>query len=86
MVTDADQEWEIRSIIGRQKVDGVVQYWVEWEPTWMRESELGGARELVDEFEARLQARGENQGGQGGADPGAKEKPKRQRGRPPKKK
>jgi hypothetical protein len=43
---------DIGSIIDRQKVDGVVQYWAELEPTWMPESELGGARELVDEFKA----------------------------------
>jgi hypothetical protein len=27
-----------------------VQYLVEWEPTWIRESDLTGARELIDEF------------------------------------
>ena len=84
-VTGADQEWEIRSIIGRQKVDGVVQYWVEWEPTWMPESELMGARELVDEFEARLQAPCENKIEQGEADGTCETQPKRRRGRPWKK-
>jgi hypothetical protein len=85
LLTDTDQEWEIRSIIGRQKVDGVVQYWVEWEPTWMPESELGGAMELVDEFEAQLQALCENQNRQEEADAIGETKPKRRRGRPPKK-
>jgi hypothetical protein len=81
-VTDAGQEWEIRSIIGRQKVNGVVQYWVEWEPTWMPESELMGARELVHEFEARLQVPRENTIGQGKADDTCETQPKRRRGRP----
>jgi hypothetical protein len=79
-VTDAGQEWEICSIIGRQKVDGVVQYWVEWEPMWMPESELIGARELVDEFEAQLQVPCENKIKQGKADDTCKTQPKRQRG------
>jgi hypothetical protein len=52
----------------------------------MPESELGGARELVDEFEARLQALSENQNEQGEADAIGETKPKRRRGRPPKKK
>jgi len=81
-VADAGQEWEIRGIIGRQKVNGVVQYWVEWEPTWMPESELMGARELVDEFEARLQVPCENKIEQGKADDTCETQPKRRRGRP----
>jgi hypothetical protein len=81
-VTDAGQEWEIRGIIGRQKVNGVVQYWVEWEPTWMPESELMGSRELVDEFEARLQVPCENKIEQGKADDTCETQPKRRRGRP----
>ena len=85
-VTDAGQEWEIRSIIGRQKVDGIVQYWVEWEPTWMPKSELMGARELVDEFEARLQASRGNRNEHEETDAVGETKPKRQRGRPLKKK
>jgi hypothetical protein len=48
---------EIRSIIGTRKVDGIVQYWVDREPTRMPESEVGGAREFVDEFKVRLQER-----------------------------
>jgi hypothetical protein len=55
LVTDPNQEWGIRNIIGRKIVTGEVQYWVEWEPAWMLESELDGAQELGDEFEAKLQ-------------------------------
>jgi hypothetical protein len=50
------------------------------------ESELGGARELVDEFEARLQALSENQNEPGEADAIGETKPKRRRERPPNKK
>jgi hypothetical protein len=46
--------WGICSITGTRKVDGVVEYCVDWEPTWMLEFNLGGAREFVDEYKARL--------------------------------
>jgi hypothetical protein len=39
----ADASWEIREIIGKRTIDGLVQYWLDWEPTWMCESELEGA-------------------------------------------
>jgi hypothetical protein len=53
------EEWEIRTIVGRKTVGGEVQYLVEWEPTWMRESDLTGARELIDEFMSLLPKRGQ---------------------------
>ncbi len=81
-VTDAGQEWEIYSIIGRQKVNSVVQYWVEWEPTWMLESELIGARELVHEFEAWLQVLCKNTIEQGKSDNMCKTQLKRWQGWP----
>jgi hypothetical protein len=74
--------WEIRSIIGTRKVNGVVHYWVDWEPTWMLESELGGAREFVDEFKARLQERRGSKEGQGETGAVGETQPKRRRGRP----
>jgi hypothetical protein len=54
LATDPDRDWEIRNIIGWKVVDGEVHYWVDWEPSWMPESELDGAKELVDGFVARL--------------------------------
>jgi hypothetical protein len=59
-----------------------VQYWVEWEPTWMPESELRGARVLVDEFEAQLQAPREDKIKQGEANGTCETRPKRRRERP----
>ena len=56
LAMDPDQEWEIRNIVGRKKVGGIVHYLVEWEPTWTAESELDGARELIDVFVAQLQS------------------------------
>jgi hypothetical protein len=54
-VTDPDQEWEIRNIVGQKTIGGKVYYWVDWEPTWMAEFELDNARELIDGFVAKLQ-------------------------------
>jgi hypothetical protein len=48
----------------------------------MLESELGGAREFVDEFKARLQERRRNKKGQGEADAAGEAQPKRRQGRP----
>jgi hypothetical protein len=49
--------WEIRKITGMRKVGGVEEFRVAWQLTWMPESDLGGARDLVDEFRARLSMR-----------------------------
>jgi hypothetical protein len=37
-----------------RKVDGVEEFRVGRAQTWMPESDLGGARELVEEFKAQL--------------------------------
>ena len=52
---DADKEWEIRDIIGKEDVDGVVHYLVEWNPTLVPKYALKNAKEMVNKFEARLQ-------------------------------
>jgi hypothetical protein len=51
-VTEHNQGWAVRKIVRRRTGNGVVQRLVYWEPTWMPESELEGARELINEFEA----------------------------------
>jgi hypothetical protein len=55
---DSRQEWEIRDIIGKEDVDGVLHYWVKWEPTLVPKYELKKAKRLVEKFEARLRAQG----------------------------
>jgi len=74
--------WDIRRITGMRKVDGVEEFRVAWAQTWMHESDLGGARELVEEFRARLSVRHRNKNGQGKTDVTAERPPKRRRGRP----
>jgi hypothetical protein len=56
-IDDANQDWEVCKIIGREHVDGVLHYLVEWCPTLEPEHSLGHAKELVDEFEAQLLSR-----------------------------
>jgi hypothetical protein len=92
-VINANQDWEVRKIIGKEDVDGVLYYLVEWSPTLVPKHLLGHAKEPVDEFEARLRAqrgvkngrgaglkRGEQAGREADASGGQQEK--RRRGRP----
>jgi hypothetical protein len=74
--------WEIRRITSMRKVDSVQEFRVAWAQTWMPESELGGARELVDEFKARLSVRHGKKDGQAETDVAGESPPKRRRGRP----
>jgi hypothetical protein len=55
-VTDTNRYWEVRKIIGKEYVDGVLHYLVEWCPTLEPVYLLEHAKELVNEFEARLAA------------------------------
>ena len=47
-VVHADQEWEIRNIIGKEDVDGVVHYLVEWNPTLEPKYALKNAKAVVN--------------------------------------
>jgi hypothetical protein len=55
-IHDTDEEWEVRKIIGKEYVDGVLHYLVEWCPTLEPQHSLGHAKELVDKFESQLRA------------------------------
>jgi hypothetical protein len=74
--------WEIRRITGVRKVDGVEEFRVTWAQTWMPASDLGGAKELVEEFRARLSVRHGKKNAQGESDAAGESPPKRRRGRP----
>jgi hypothetical protein len=65
-VINANQDWEVRKIIGREDVDGVLHYLVEWCPTLEPQQALEHAKELVDEFEAHLRAQRSGKSGRGG--------------------
>ena len=45
---DSKQEWEILDIIGKEDVDGVVHYLVEWNPTLVPKCALKNAKEMVN--------------------------------------
>lgn len=95
---DANQEWEVRKIIGKEYVEGVLHYLVEWCPTLEPQHSLGYATELVDKFEAQLRAhRGAKDGRKGSrlkikrqvtaeADAARGQQQRKQRGRPRKQK
>ncbi|KAE9373826.1 hypothetical protein N431DRAFT_456560 [Stipitochalara longipes BDJ] len=51
-VADPDHHWGIRKIIDQKMVGCEKHYRVEWNETWMPESELAEAKELVDAFKA----------------------------------
>jgi hypothetical protein len=65
-VIDADRDWEVRRIVGKEEVDGVLHCLVDWHPTLLPEHSLGYAEELVGKFEARLRAQREAKNGRGG--------------------
>ena len=54
-VNNTSRGWDVREFIGKEYVD-VLQYIVEWCPTLESVHSLEHAKELVDEFEARLLA------------------------------
>ena len=55
------EEWEVSRIVGRRRVGKVVEYKVRWKNTWLSRSNLGNARELLQEFEAQRRAQRGNQ-------------------------
>ena len=81
---DTNQEWEARKIIGKENVDGVLHYLVEWCPTLEPEHSLGHAKELLVEFEEKLRARRRVKSGK--ADTATGQQQKRLRGQPRKQK
>lgn len=64
-VADNKQEWEICDIVGKEDVDGVPHYWIQWSATLVPKFEMGKARALVARFEAGLRAQREQMGEQG---------------------
>ena len=53
---DDKQEWEVCDIIGKEDVDGVLHYWVQWSATLVPKCEMGKARALIARFETGLRA------------------------------
>jgi hypothetical protein len=55
-VMEASRDWEVPKIIGKEYVDGVLHFLVKWCPTLEPVHSLERSKELVDEFEGRLEA------------------------------
>jgi hypothetical protein len=62
-VANENQEWEICDIIGKEDVDGVPHYWVQWSATLVPKCEIGKARALIARFKAGLRAQRKQKGG-----------------------
>jgi hypothetical protein len=65
-----------------RKVGSIEEFYIDWVPTWMPGSDLGGAREFVDEFKVQLSVRHRKKKGQSKTDIAGKIQPKKQQGRP----
>ena len=54
------KEWEIEKILNKKKIREVDKYLVQWKrfmaehDTWERKEDLGNAREVLEEFEGRM--------------------------------
>jgi hypothetical protein len=53
-VADSKQEWEIYDIVGKEDVDGVLHYWVQWSIMLVPKSKMGKARALVARYKAQI--------------------------------
>jgi len=56
------EEWKVEKILNKRKIRGVDKYLVQWKgftaksDTWEKEEDLKNAKELVDNFEGRIEA------------------------------
>jgi len=57
-----EEEWKVERILNKRKVRDIEKYLVQWKgfmtehDTWEKKKDLVNTRELVDEFEGRLNA------------------------------
>lgn len=51
-----EEEWEILRIVDKRWTENGYEYQVCWEKTWLLESELGNAQQLLQQFEAKHHA------------------------------
>ena len=50
------QEWEVTKILDKRETRSGTEYRVRWKSTWLPRSELGNARRLLREYEAKGRA------------------------------
>ena len=51
-----EQEWEVTKILDKRETRSGTEYRVRWKSTWLPRSELGNARRLLREYEAKGRA------------------------------
>jgi len=51
-----EQEWEVIKILDKRETSSGTEYKVCWKSTWLPRSELGSARRLLREYEAKSRA------------------------------
>ena len=62
MKVDGVKEWEVEKILNKKKIRGIEKYLVCWKrfmaehDTWERREDLGNAKEVLQEFEERVDA------------------------------
>jgi len=62
MEVEGVEEWEVEKILNKRKIRGVEKYLVHWKgfiveyDIWKRREDLGNAKEVLEEFEGRIDA------------------------------
>jgi len=62
MEVEGVKEWKIEKILNKRKIRGVEKYLVHWKGftvehnTWKRREDLGNVKEVLEEFEERMDA------------------------------
>ena len=59
---DGVEEWEVEKILNKRKIRGIEKYLVQWKEfiaehdSWVKKEELGNAKEMLEDFERRIEA------------------------------
>jgi len=62
MEVEGVKEWEVEKILNKRKIRGIEKYLVRWKEftaehdTWERREDLGNVKEVLEEFEGRMNA------------------------------
>jgi len=62
MEVEGVKEWKVEKILNKKKIRGVEKYLVHWKEftaehgTWERREDLRNAKEVLEEFEGRIDA------------------------------
>lgn len=54
VLATTSQEWEICDIIGHKMISDKTYYYLGWDRSWVPESEMSGAKKLVDVYYTKL--------------------------------